>query len=329
MKKIKKYKKSKIIFENVKNLDKFLPTEDVIVITDEVVNELCKFKYPTIVIGTGEKIKNLKTIEYIIEELLKLEADKSTFLLGVGGGIVTDITGFVASIYKRGLRFGFIPTTLLAQVDASIGGKNGVNFNKYKNIIGVINQPKLIFYDMNLLKTLSRKETICGFGEIIKHAIIADKKMFKYLEKIYNKTITKKSLKKLLLNSLKIKSDIVNKDETEKGIRKILNFGHTFGHAIEKTSDEYLHGEAIGIGMTIASKISLNKGYINEKTYDRIIDILKNYGLPTEVPNENLIKVIKNDKKRNNLKIDLILIKGIGKPVIESIKIDKIDVLYR
>ncbi len=329
-------KESRILVgESIKNLDKYLPKEQVIIITDSNVNSLYNKefnKYPIIEIGTGEEIKTLETIQFIYEKLIELEADRTTFILGIGGGIVCDITGFVASTYMRGVRFGFVASTLLAQVDASLGGKNGVNLNKFKNMIGVFNQPDFVICDMNMLKTLPEKEILCGMGEIVKHTLIAYSSMFSYLEENYNKAVSldNKVIEKLVYESVVIKSDVVNKDEKEKGLRRILNFGHTIGHAIEKNSNEYTHGEAISIGMVMAAALSVKKKYLKKEELQRIIDLLKKIKLPVsvQIEKEKIIDAIKKDKKREGATVSFILLDGIGKTIIEKINIKELDSIF-
>ena len=221
--------------ENVRN---YIPVEKVVIITDSNVRGYYQKDFPpceVIEIGIGEKIKTLDTVNNIYEKLLLLEADRSCFILGIGGGIVCDIAGFVASTYLRGVRFGFVSTTLLSQVDASVGGKNGVNFQGYKNMVGVFNQPEFVICDMKLLKTLPEKEVLCGLSEIVKHGAIADAELFSYLEKNHEKALglDTKVIERLVYDSVVLKSTVVNKDEKESGERRKLNFGHTLGHAIE------------------------------------------------------------------------------------------------
>ena len=174
-----------MVGEKLENLTSHIPVEKFVIITDENVGRIYRKKFPpcnVIEISTGEKIKNLDTLQYVYGKLLDFEADRSVFIVGVGGGIVCDIAGFAASTYLRGVRFGFVSTTLLAQVDAGVGGKNGVNFRGYKNMIGNFNQPEFVICDMNLLKTLPKREILCGFGEIAKHAFIGDVRMCEFLE---------------------------------------------------------------------------------------------------------------------------------------------------
>jgi len=309
-----------LVGESIGNLGKYLPSGKVVVITDTIVDSLYRNfyrQYPVIVIGTGEQIKNLSTIAQIYSEMLKLEVDRSWFIVGVGGGIVCDIAGYAAATYMRGLKFGFVSTTLLSQVDASVGGKNGVNFEGYKNHIGTFNQPEFVICDPEMLKTLPSREVLSGFGEIVKHALIADENMFKYLEDYYPEAINLNSaaIEQLIYTSIVIKSGVVNRDETEQGERRTLNFGHTLAHAIEKCTPEYTHGEAVAIGMAAAAGFSFRRGRITSNELKRIIALLKNLGLPvnTTIPKESLIAAMQHDKKREDKAINLVLLNGIGK----------------
>ncbi len=191
------------------------------------------------------------------------EIDRTAFIVGIGGGIVCDITGFVASTYLRGVRFGFAATTLLAQVDASAGGKNGVNFSGYKNMVGMFNQPEFVICDPEVLQTLSERDRGCGLAEIVKHAAIADDGLFCYLEENVGEVLalSPPTVRRMVYDSVVIKSEIVNRDEKETGERRKLNFGHTFGHAVEKITGAP-HGEAVSIGMMVAARLSARRGYL-------------------------------------------------------------------
>ena len=309
-----------LIGESVGNLGKYLPSGKVVIISDTIVDSLYRNfyrQYPVIVIGTGEQIKNLSTIVQIYSEMLKLEIDRSWFIVGIGGGIVCDIAGYAASTYMRGLKFGFVSTTLLSQVDASVGGKNGVNFEGYKNHIGTFNQPEFVICDPEMLKTLPTREVLSGFGEIVKHALIADENMFKYLEDNYGeaRNLNSEAIEQLIYTSIVIKSGVVNRDETEQGERRTLNFGHTLAHAIEKCTPEYTHGEAVAIGMAAAAGFSFRLGRITSTELKRIVALLKNLGLPvnTTIPKESLIAAMQHDKKREDKAINLVLLNRIGK----------------
>ena len=328
---IKGKNKSEILIgEKLTNLSKYLPSSNVVIITDENIykhysNDFPDF--PIIKIGIGEQIKTLQTVEYIINKLIDLQADRQTFLLGIGGGIVCDITGFVASIYMRGIKFGFVSTSLLSQVDASVGGKNGVNFNSYKNIIGNFNQPQFAICDTDMLNTLPQDEIKSGIGEIIKHSLIADGRMFCIIKNNIQQILSldNKRIVELICNSVKIKSEIVNKDETEQEERKKLNFGHTLGHAIEKHS-ELKHGEAISIGMVFSSFLSYKKGFIAKQDFEKIKSLFTDFGLPTStnIDKQKLAEAIRKDKKRNSDFIDFVLIKKIGEAFIEKISIKEL-----
>ncbi len=324
-----------MIGERLENLMAHLPVEYPIIITDLNVHDLWGAHFPQgpiITIGTGEKIKNFDTLGYIFDQLIALEADRSSFILGIGGGIVCDIAGFVASTYMRGLRFGFVSTTLLSQVDASVGGKNGVNFKGYKNMVGVFNQPEFVICDLNVLSTLPREELCCGFAEIIKHGIIADISMFDYIEKHYNQALAldPKIIEKLVYDSVVIKSRIVNQDARERGVRRQLNFGHTFGHAIEKTL-QIRHGEAVSAGMVLASELSVKRGNLSEPQAIRLYRLLEKYGLPVQLPyDENeVLTAIKMDKKRDGDHIKFVLLSEIGRAFVDDVPIQELVDLVR
>ena len=322
-----------LVGEDFSFLKKYLPKKNVIIIKDDNINRLYSYKFPSfpvIKIGLGEGIKTLQTVYSIIDSLIDLHADRHTFLVGIGGGIVCDITGFVASIYMRGIDFGFVSTSLLSQIDASVGGKNGVNFNGYKNIIGNFNQASFVICDIKMLETLPLNELRSGMAELIKHALIADLAMFKTISEKSDQILKLDAdlMGKLIYENIKIKASIVEIDEKEKSERKKLNFGHTLAHAIEKHSN-LLHGEAVAIGIVFASKISKLMGRISDAELKIIIETIENFGLPTTtsvLPNQ-LAEAIDIDKKRNGDSISLILLDGIGKGNIENIKIDKLKTL--
>lgn len=324
--------KESIIFieDSLKGLDKLLDVSSTIVIIDENLNRLYPnllTDYPKIIVDASEEYKTLHTVSTIYEELLRLEADRHTFILGVGGGIVCDITGFVASTYMRGLRFGFVATTLMAQVDAAIGGKNGVNFHRYKNMMGTFCLPEFVWCDVSLLETLPVRERNAGFAEIIKYGLIHDPELLDSIENISNNldSLDSDIYKLLIKQSVSIKTSIVNSDPFEKGLRKILNFGHTLGHAIEKNSALYNHGEAVSIGMVAA--LSLSKtigGSITSKEITRIKTILENFNLPIKAETsliEKSIYSISADKKRNRQAIDFIILSKIGNATVQSIEL--------
>jgi len=317
--------------EKFQNLGKYIPAENVVIITDVNVKHFYQNDFPphpVITIQTGEKIKNLDTVRSIYGKLVELGTDRSTLIIGIGGGIVCDITGFVASTFLRGVRFGFVSSTLLSQVDASVGGKNGVNFQGYKNMVGVFNQPEFVICDLNLLHTLPEKEILCGLAEIVKHAAIGDADLFNYLEEHYQKALTLDTvvIERLVYDSVVIKSDIVNKDEKEKGERRKLNFGHTFGHAIEKTTG-VRHGEAVSAGMVMASELSVKRGHLQAKDAQRIKNLLRNLKLPTRLPinRKTVFDALQKDKKRQGDRIYFVLLEDIGKPFVDQISIKELD----
>lgn len=318
--------------ESLQNLDKYLPeNKKVIVITDFNVGHFYKeelAKYEVVKIGIGEKIKNLYTVQKIYERLLKEEVDRSCFIVGVGGGVVCDVTGFVASTYMRGIDFGFVSTTLLSQVDASVGGKNGVNFQGFKNIIGTFNQPNFIICATDMLQTLPQKELLSGFAEIVKHAFIKSDDLFNYIEQNYEKALSLDAevIEKLVCDSINIKAAVVSQDEKEKGVRQVLNFGHTLGHAYESTVKP-LHGEAVSAGMIFAAEFSMSKGYLSQDEFAGIKMLLEKIGLPLSfnVESRRLINAIKKDKKRSGSDINFVFLKGIGNALIEKIALSELE----
>jgi 3-dehydroquinate synthase len=320
-----------VIGESLQNLTKYIPSEKPAIITDTNVRRLYAKDFPpceVIEIGTGETIKNLDTVQVIYEKLIEIEADRSCFIVGIGGGIVCDIAGFVASTFLRGVRFGLVPTTLLSQADAGAGGKNGVNFSGYKNMVGVFHQPECVICDMNLLRSLPEREIRCGLAEIVKHAAIADAGLFTYLEGHYRKALALETevAERLVYDSLLIKASIVGRDETERGERRKLNFGHTFGHAIEKSTG-LSHGEAISVGMVIASALSAQRGFLPEKDRQRIEALLKNLKLPTgvRVDGKAVLDAVRRDKKRKGESLSFVLLHGIGTAVVEEIPMRELE----
>jgi len=307
-----------IVGESIDNCSVYLPDSHIVIITDKSVNNLYGNRFPKgdlIEIGMGESIKTLTTIEFIYNQMIHFETDRSSFVLGIGGGIVCDITGFAASTYMRGLRFGFVASTLLAQVDASIGGKNGVNVQGYKNMAGVFQQPQFAICDPMMLKTLTDADYRCGLAEIVKHAVIADKQLFQFIENNI-KAINKRDpvvLEKLISDSVAIKSEIVRQDETETGNRKKLNFGHTFGHAVEKIT-QLPHGQAVSIGMVMASKFACDRGMFDLRDLQRLSALLEQLNLPVSVNvcNNAIVDAMKKDKKRKNDVIFVVLPQAIG-----------------
>ena len=272
--------------------------------------------------------KNLKSVDKILDILLKKNFSREDCIISIGGGITGDVSGFAASLFKRGLKFINVPTTLLAQVDSSIGGKTGVNTKYGKNLVGSFYQPHLVISDIQFLKTLPKREIICGYGEILKHSLIANKNFYNFLNKNSKKIFSLKSpfIEKTIYESCKIKKAIVEMDEKEKGLRKILNFGHTFAHAYEASlgySKKLNHGEAVILGMRTALNFSLKNSLLKKEEHHSIIEHIKNCGLPFNINKflkiKDLGKILYfmlKDKKNNSNKINLVLLKKIGSNVI-------------
>ncbi len=303
----------------------------IIIITDENIYDHHHAKlsaYPVVQIPAGEEFKNQASVDHIINELIKLGAQKSTFLVGVGGGVVTDITGYVAAVYMRGIKFGLVPTSILAMVDAAVGGKNGIDVGVYKNMVGTILQPEFIFYDYSFLETLPVKEWVNGFAEIIKHACIKDKLLFAVLEKysLHDYQADKTLVAELIEKNVTIKSSIVTNDEFETGERKLLNFGHTIGHAIENLH-AIPHGHAVSIGMVAACNLSEKLNGFHFADAAKIVKLLNQYHLPVDIEtvHEKVFEILKMDKKRKDEGIHFILLKNIGEAEIKFISLDLLE----
>ncbi len=270
------------------------------------------FKPRLITIPAGEKSKTLKQVGAISEQMIAAGLDRQSFVIGLGGGVIGDISGFVAAIYHRGIPHIQIPTTLLAMVDSSIGGKTGVNTADGKNLIGAVHQPSLVIDDVDVLKTLPPREFNQGFAEVIKHAIIADAKMFKQLQSW--ETGSPLALQQLVCRNIKIKSKIVAKDERDRtGERALLNFGHTVGHAIERAGNyrKFLHGEALSLGIVAACAVSIKRAGLPPRQRDAVIDLLQRFELPTclpkNFPREKIFNALKFDKKFEGGKIRFVV----------------------
>ncbi len=315
------------------HLEKLVSKEKAVIVTDENLFNAHKRRlkgWNTIVLKPGEQFKVQQTVDVVIDQLIALGADRQSVLIGFGGGVITDITGYVAGIYMRGIEFGFVPTSVLAMVDAAIGGKNGIDVGVYKNMVGLIRQPAFLLYDYALLKTLPLNEWQNGFAEIIKHAAIKDAVMFKELESnsIAKYRSNKLLLAKLIQRNAMIKIKVVVNDEFEKGERKLLNFGHTLGHAIENMY-ELSHGQAISIGMTYAALMSEQLKFFTGAK--QLIALLNKYGLPTvvEFDAKKAFKVLLKDKKKENVSINYILLQKIGKGVIQPLLLVQIQDIFR
>lgn len=327
---------SRVVIGDVINaLDSYLPADRrVIIITDSNIHRRYKEiinRYEYLLIGLGETSKTLVTVSKLYGELMDLDADRSTFILGIGGGIVTDIAGFVASTYMRGLPFGFVATTLLAQVDASVGGKNGVNFEGYKNMVGTFNQPDFVLCDLSLLDTLPEQEFRAGLAEIIKAGLIADRGLFELFERhdLEEFRHDRALLLEAVTRAVRVKADIVARDEKERGDRRKLNLGHTFAHAIEKSSRDFLHGEAVAIGTVMIAGLSARLGTATQAEAERVRRVFERLELPTEsgIEPRKLLKALKHDKKKEARSVNFILMKGLGDCEVKPFSFDEIDTL--
>lgn len=310
------------------HLEKLVSRDNTFIITDENIfsKNQRKFKgWNTIVIKPGEEHKTQTSVDNIISQLVEAGANRKSTIVGVGGGVITDMAGYVAGIYMRGVQFGFVPTSILAMVDASIGGKNGVDVGVYKNMVGLIRQPSFLLYDYSLLKSLPKEEWVNGFAEIIKHACIKDAAMFKLLEqhKLTDFQKDKVLLNKLIQRNALLKSKVVQQDEFEQGDRKLLNFGHTLGHAIENTY-KLPHGHAVTIGMVIAAYIS--RDMLGLKDADRIAFLIVKYGLTAffKFNADKALEIMKSDKKATKKDIQYVLLEKIGKGTVKPLTLEQI-----
>lgn len=284
------------------------------------------FDLLTVTIPDGEEYKDIIRLQHIYNELLMHKLDRSSALIALGGGVIGDITGFAASTYMRGISYIQVPTTLLAQVDSSVGGKTGVNHKLGKNMIGTFWQPRLVWIDVDTLKTLPKRELLAGLAEVIKYGVIYDKELFDFLEvnkdKILNLDST--ALMHIIKRSCEIKAEVVSKDERESGLRSILNYGHTIGHAIETVTGytRYLHGEAVAIGMYLETRLSQMHTFIDKDEVFRIKGVIDSYGLPSEMPADidvnSMLSSMQLDKKAVAGELKFILPEKIG-----SVKIHK------
>ncbi|MCD6011984.1 MAG: 3-dehydroquinate synthase [Flavipsychrobacter sp.] len=306
--------------------------EHAVIITNEyIAKQYAKLLkgYKLLVIPVGEHSKNPHTITFLAKELLNMEATRKTMLVGIGGGVVTDIVGMLGSIYMRGVPFGFIPTTLLGMVDAAVGGKNGINVGLHKNILGAVAQPRFILYDPRFLDTLPDDEWSNGFAEIIKCACIFDAELFAELQKnniSYYKDHNDDALQVLIQKCVALKNKTVVEDEKETGLRKLLNFGHTAAHAIENLY-EIPHGKAVGIGMVIAARVSSQVAGLNEHVVTDLEELLGRYHLPIslKIDAKKAIEIMRMDKKRSGDMMDYIVLEKIGKAAIRSLPLTAIE----
>ncbi len=312
-------------------VEKFVSKEKAVIITDDNIAAIYaeKFKgWKVIAVPAGEQNKQQSTVDKVILDLIKLQADRQTFIIGIGGGVVTDIAGYVASVYMRGVKFAFLPTSILAMVDAAVGGKNGVDVGIYKNLVGVIRHPEFLLYDYSFLKTLPHTEWINGFAEIIKHACIKDEKLFELLENNFLETFQQSSEKisALIKRNVELKYNVVFNDEFETGERKLLNFGHTLGHAVENIY-QLPHGSAVSIGMVAACKISEEINNFSNPESEKVTVLLKKYHLPIELnfDKEKVWEILVMDKKKSGDTMNFILLNKIGNGIVKPIRLQQLN----
>ncbi len=308
-----------IVIDGLSNLDF---DRKVAIVTNPTVSSLhldtllSKIEAPqveVITIPDGETYKTLSTVEKILEGLFEAQFDRKSLLIAFGGGVIGDMTGFAASLYQRGIDFIQIPTTLLSQVDASVGGKTGVNNRYGKNLIGAFYQPKAVHIDPYFLTTLPPREFAAGIAEVVKMAVMFDSDFFAYLE--MNDLKEEAVIKEMIRRSVSLKAEVVNQDEKEAGVRAVLNYGHTFGHVIENETryKKYLHGEAVSIGIVMANALAVELGLLQQEEAYRVLNLLQNNGLPTDYKIQDVERFYAHfflDKKSHNGKIKFILPNG-------------------
>lgn len=319
--------------EEMANLPRFLPDTKAVIITDPSVRKALGKSVPALPVleaGTGEAAKTLEGAAQLYEGLLDLGCDRSSFIVGVGGGIVCDLAGFVASTFLRGVPFGFVPTTLLAQVDAAIGGKNGVNLKGYKNMVGVFRQPRFVLCDPKTLSTLPEAELRNGLAEAVKHGAIAAPLILDFLQENTAEILERRPeiLERVVLDSVRVKTAVVNKDAREEGERRVLNFGHTFGHALERAAG-LSHGEAVAAGMVIAAGLSVARGILDPEEEKALRSLLEKLGLPgapTADP-RGLLEQTARDKKRTGDRIHFVWLRRLGEAFVEPLTYEELDKL--
>ena len=319
---------------SLENYEEHITGKDIAIVTNEVVAPMYLKEISSIfsdmnvieyILPDGEQEKKLKNVHKIIDRLMENGFGRDSTLVALGGGVVGDITGFAASIFMRGINFIQIPTTLLAQVDASVGGKTAVNHKSGKNLIGSFHQPKCVICDSRFLDTLNTAEISAGLSEVIKYGLIHDGEFFQWLQKniqyilVNDHAVTEYAIQR----SCAIKAEIVAQDEKEQSVRALLNFGHTFGHAIEKLTgyDNWTHGEAVAVGMVLASRLSEKMSLITPEDVQDIEKILKASHLPISLPNmdpDELLAAMKSDKKVKDRNIQLVLLKNIGEAFLTA-----------
>ncbi len=316
-----------VVGENLANIRAYIPAQNVFIITDKNVGSIYSQQFPpfpVFQVEAGEQSKEFPVIAGIWQWLLDNGADRGSFILAIGGGVVCDIAGFVASTFMRGIPFGFVATSLLAQVDASVGGKNGINLHGFKNIVGTFTQPRFVICDTSMLSSLPEEEYRNGMAEIIKHALIKNAQKINYLIANRHKLLQRDSeaINHVVSLSVKIKASVVQADEHEKGERRLLNFGHTWGHALEAIL-KIPHGQAVAAGMVFAARLSVNLGYLAENDFVTIKEIIAGYGLPVEIDADKalIFDALLKDKKRENQIIHYVLLERAGKAFVKEIEV--------
>jgi len=321
--------------EKWETVTELLPESGVVIVTDDNICRLYGDRFPDVpvfIVSHGEESKKLQVIEHLAEKLLDAGIDRNGFILAVGGGVVSDLAGFLASIYMRGIRCGYISTSLLSQVDASTGGKNGVNLGGTKNILGNIRQPEFVFCDPVMLLSLPEDEYLSGLAELIKTAVIGDKELFELIDLNYKGIIDRDHnlLTTLVGKSVSFKASVVSVDEREAGLRRILNFGHTYGHAIEMQM-HVKHGFAVAAGMELATDYSYERGLIALSEKERIINMLNRFGLLEKhnIPDDQIDRLILHDKKKSGTGINFVFTVGIGEAMVEKVSIAEVIDFYK
>lgn len=327
---------SEVIVGSVSELlPRLLPDKRVVVVSDTNIDRhyhTLVNRYEHVLIGLGEASKTLVTADAIYKKFISMGVDRSTFVLAIGGGIVTDVAGFVASTYMRGVEFGFVSTSLLGQVDASVGGKNGVNVDGYKNMVGTFTQPRFVICDVGMLRTLPEREVRTGMAEVIKAGIIADEELFSKLELTPLAELTKNPdlLGEVVYRAIKVKADIVERDEREHGDRRKLNLGHTLAHAIEKSSSKMNHGEAVAVGLSLISDAAARRGLLSAADKERICSLLQRTGfdLTPPVAMRVLLKAVSKDKKSEGDVLNVVFPTAIGACEVVPMPIEEFRAMF-
>jgi 3-dehydroquinate synthase len=324
-----------LIGKEWESVGELLPKTGVVIITDNNVHRIFGNRFPdfpVFAVKAGEPSKKMEIIESLAERLIESGIDRTGFILGIGGGVVCDIAGFLASIYMRGIKCAYVSSSLLSQVDASTGGKNGVNLGGIKNILGCFRQPEFVICDPAMIQTLPEDEYFSGLAELIKTAIIGDEKLFEIIESNHERIIKRdrELLSALVTRAVEFKAAVVTKDEEESGLRRILNFGHTYGHAIEAYKS-FRHGYAVASGIELAAGFSLSRRLITSPEYERIVALLKLFRLLRrhDIPDDQISHLIRRDKKKTGNDVYFVFIEKIGKAVVTKIPIDEVIDFYR